>query len=163
MKVGEKKKYRNRDEFREWLEKNHDKKKELWIIFYKKHLNKGMPYDDAVEEALCFGWIDGILKRIDEEKYIIRFSPRRPKSVWSKHNIARAKKMIKEGKMKKIGKDFIPKKGDPRIYLRLDNYYHGLLYHTTFGDILRARPKKRSEPWIHASCHAFGRVSVWSG
>jgi len=95
---------RNRDEWRKWLERNHNKEKEVWLVFYKKHTGKlGLSYDDAVEEALCFGWIDGRLKRIDDEKHLIRFSPRRKNSVWSEINRKKAEKMIREGKMTETG------------------------------------------------------------
>ena len=60
----------NRKAWRKWLEKNHSTKKEIWLVYYKKHTNKPtIPYDDAVEEALCLGWIDSIVKMIDDEKY----------------------------------------------------------------------------------------------
>jgi len=76
-----------RDEWRSWLEKNHKSEKEIWLIYYKKHTGKPrIPYDDAVEEALCFGWIDSIIKRIDEKKYAQKFSPRKQNSVWSDLN-----------------------------------------------------------------------------
>ncbi|KYK23480.1 hypothetical protein AYK24_07495 [Thermoplasmatales archaeon SG8-52-4] len=94
----------NRKDWRAWLEKNYDKKKEIWLIYYKKHTKKKtIPYDDAVEEALCFGWIDSTVKRIDDEKHVQRYTPRNLNSIWSENNIARVKKMIKEGKMKKEG------------------------------------------------------------
>jgi len=62
----------SRDDWRAWLEENHATEKEIWLLHYKKHAGKpGIPYEDAVEEALCFGWIDGIMRRIDEEKRLI--------------------------------------------------------------------------------------------
>jgi uncharacterized protein YdeI (YjbR/CyaY-like superfamily) len=94
----------NRKDWRAWLENNYDIKKEIWLLYYKKHTKKPtIPYDDAVEEALCFGWIDSTVKRIDDEKHVQRYSPRNLNSVWSQHNIKRVKKMIKEGKMKDVG------------------------------------------------------------
>ena len=94
----------NRHDWRKWLEKNYDKTKEIWLIYYKKHTGKPtIPYDDAVEEALCFGWIDSTLKHIDNEKHAQRYSPRNLNSVWSPYNIDRVKKMIEEGKMTKVG------------------------------------------------------------
>ncbi|NWF88400.1 MAG: YdeI/OmpD-associated family protein [Ignavibacteriaceae bacterium] len=84
--------------------KNHNKQKELWILFYKVHTKKkSLRYAEAVEESLCFGWIDGILKRIDDEKHVQRFTPRKPKSSWSKLNKERAQKMIEAGKMTDAG------------------------------------------------------------
>jgi uncharacterized protein YdeI (YjbR/CyaY-like superfamily) len=94
----------NRDDWRAWLEKNHDAKREVWLIYYKRHTGKPrIPYDAAVEEALCFGWIDSIVKRIDDEKYVQKFTPRGAKSKWSELNIKRTKKMIREGRMTKAG------------------------------------------------------------
>ena len=93
-----------RDKWRSWLEKNHSKEKEAWLIFYKKHASEGkMTYLEALDDALCYGWIDGRLKRIDGEKHMIRFSPRRKASVWSDHNIRRVRRLIAEGKMTQAG------------------------------------------------------------
>jgi uncharacterized protein YdeI (YjbR/CyaY-like superfamily) len=90
----------DRDEWRSWLEKNCDKESVIWLIFYKKHSGKrSVPYSDAVEEALCFGWIDSIIKRFDDEKYIQKFTPRNKKSTWSALNVRRVQEMIKQGRM----------------------------------------------------------------
>ena len=79
--------FKNGQEWRTWLKQNHAGKNAVWLIHYKKGSGKtGINYDEALEEALCFGWIDGKLKSIDEEKYVIRYSPRKTKSVWSKLN-----------------------------------------------------------------------------
>ncbi|MEK6973125.1 MAG: hypothetical protein AABW72_03740 [archaeon] len=117
MEIGETIYFNSRNEFRKWLRKNHNKKKELWLLFYKKHLGKGILYTGAVEEALCYGWIDGILKSLGKEKHIVRFSPRRAKSVWSPHNIVRVKKMVKNKKMTKYGLRKIPKEIMQKISL----------------------------------------------
>ena len=94
----------DRDDWRKWLKRNHKTKKEVWLIYYKKHTGKPrIPYDDAVEEALCFGWIDSTVKRLDDEKYVQKYTPRRSRSIWSSTNIARAKKMLKHRKMTKAG------------------------------------------------------------
>lgn len=91
---------RSRVAWRNWLEKNHKTKKEVWLVYYKKHTGKPtVAYNDAVEEALCFGWIDSIVRKIDDERYMQKFTPRRPDSVWSETNIRRARKMIKRGSM----------------------------------------------------------------
>lgn len=96
--------FRDRRAWRKWLEKNHATAKEAWFVFYKKHSGKrGVPYEDAIEEALCFGWIDGQMRRIDSEKHMLRFCPRRKGSVWAESNIRRVKKMIKAGKMTRAG------------------------------------------------------------
>jgi uncharacterized protein YdeI (YjbR/CyaY-like superfamily) len=95
---------KNRLEWREWLEKNHSTVGEVWLIYYKKPSGKPrIPYTDAVEEALCFGWIDGKIRRINDDYYIQRFTPRRSGSRWSKYNIERVKRMIILGQMKEPG------------------------------------------------------------
>jgi uncharacterized protein YdeI (YjbR/CyaY-like superfamily) len=94
----------DRQAWREWLRKNNDRCAEIWLVFYKKHtLKPGVAYREAVEEAICFGWIDGLKKRIDEDRYAYRFSPRRPRSKWSPLNIELATKMIEEGRMTASG------------------------------------------------------------
>ncbi len=104
MKISDELYVTDRSDWREWLRKNHDNKKEVWLTFYKKHTGKpSIPYDDAVEEALCFGWIDSIIKKIDDEKFARKFTLRKSRSKWSELNKKRARKMIKEGKMTEAG------------------------------------------------------------
>ena len=94
----------NRDDWRAWLEQNHDSNKEAWLVHYKKHTGKpSIPYEDAVEEALCFGWIDGLVRRIDNAKYAVRYSPRKRNSVWAESNKKRVQKMISQGRMTEAG------------------------------------------------------------
>jgi uncharacterized protein YdeI (YjbR/CyaY-like superfamily) len=93
-----------RDAWRTWLEENHATAKEAWLLHYKKHIGKpGLSLEEAVEEALCFGWIDGVLKPIDEEKYALRYSPRKKDSIWSETNKRRVGKLIKQGRMTEAG------------------------------------------------------------
>ena len=102
MKIGKTIYFKSRNDFRKWLSENHKTKQELWLGFYKVKAMKGwLAYSDAVEEALCYGWIDGILKKIDDERHVIRFSARRKNSVWADSNIARVRKLIKQKKCKK--------------------------------------------------------------
>jgi uncharacterized protein YdeI (YjbR/CyaY-like superfamily) len=90
--------------FRKWLTANHANLRELWVGFYKKSSGKpSITWPESVDEALCFGWIDGIRKTIDEESYMIRFSPRKPTSIWSAVNTKRAKELIKEARMRPAG------------------------------------------------------------
>jgi len=94
----------NRKEWQEWLKQNHTQKSVIWLIYYKKHTGiPRIPYDDAVEEALCYGWIDSTVKRIDDETFMQKFTPRNKNSIWSKLNKQRVEKMIKSGKMRKAG------------------------------------------------------------
>jgi uncharacterized protein YdeI (YjbR/CyaY-like superfamily) len=95
---------KTREEWRKWLEENHSDMQGIWLIYYKKISGKPrIPYNDAVEEALCFGWIDGKIKRVNDDYYIQWFTPRRPGSQWSKLNICRVQKLIKEGQMRPEG------------------------------------------------------------
>ncbi|MCU7918712.1 MAG: YdeI/OmpD-associated family protein [Candidatus Thiodiazotropha sp. (ex Epidulcina cf. delphinae)] len=95
---------RDRKAWRRWLIKYHEKAPEAWLIFYKKHTAKPtISYADSVEEAICFGWIDGLKKSIDSDRYAYRFTPRRNASKWSPLNIKLAKKMIDEGRMSEAG------------------------------------------------------------
>ena len=96
--------FENSEAWRRWLLSNYASVNELWIIYFKKHTGKpSIIYREALEEALCFGWIDGIIKRIDEEKYMQRFTPRRKGSKWSDTNIHLARKLLSEGRMHESG------------------------------------------------------------
>ena len=91
-------------EFRKWLKKNHKKEKELLIGFYKVNSKKpSMTWSLSVDEALCFGWIDGIRKSIDEHSYTIRFTPRKPGSIWSAINVKKMQELIAKGVMQPAG------------------------------------------------------------
>ena len=94
----------SRAEWRSWLSENHARNKEVWLFYYKNHTGKPtVSYRDSVEEALCFGWIDGIKKSIDDERYCHRFTPRRKNSKWSPLNISLAEKLIGQDKMTPVG------------------------------------------------------------
>ena len=109
MEIGETIYVTTSDEFRKWLLQNHQTKKEIWLIQYKKAAKKpSIKYVEAVEEALCFGWIDGLEKGMDAERYALRFSPRRPKSNWTNTNKDRARRMIAEGRMTQAGRAALP-------------------------------------------------------
>lgn len=91
-------------EWRKWLEKNHEREDAVWVIFYKKSAGQpGITWSEAVDEALCFGWIDSIKRKLDEERSIQFFSKRKPKSTWSKINKAKVEQLIAAGKMRPAG------------------------------------------------------------
>jgi uncharacterized protein YdeI (YjbR/CyaY-like superfamily) len=91
-------------EFRKWLEANHTKATELWVGMYKKSTGKAsITWPEAVDEALCFGWIDGIRKSLNDESYMNRFTPRKARSNWSAINIARVKELTEQGRMTPAG------------------------------------------------------------
>ena len=103
-----KKLFKDRSKWRAWLEKNHAKENEIWLVFYKVKTKKvSIKYDEAVEEALCYGWIDSTVKRIDDEKHMQKYTPRKVNSNWAATNKARVKKLIKEGLMTDSGLDAI--------------------------------------------------------
>jgi uncharacterized protein YdeI (YjbR/CyaY-like superfamily) len=109
MEIGETLYVTNRDDFRKWLIQNHKARKEIWLVQYKKSTRKpSINYVEAVEEAICFGWIDGFEKGMDAERYATRFSPRRPNSNWTNTNKERARRMIAEGRMTPAGRAILP-------------------------------------------------------
>ncbi len=94
-----------RSEWRRWLAENHDQEKTgIWLVFHKKKAGKpSLEYEESVEEALCFGWIDSIIKKIDEDRYCRKFTPRKDDSLWSDTNKKRVEKLIRQGKMAESG------------------------------------------------------------
>lgn len=96
--------FRSPEEFRAWLEEHHSTEQELLLGFYKKRSGvTGFTQSQAVDEALCFGWIDGHVKALDENRYTARFTPRKPHSIWSAVNIRRAEQLIADGRMEASG------------------------------------------------------------
>ncbi len=96
--------FKERKSFRDWLQENFDKSSGFWMIFYKKHTNKKcIKYNEALEEALCFGWIDSIIKKIDADSYVRKFTPRTNLSNWSDVNKKLVLSLIEKGIMTKAG------------------------------------------------------------
>jgi len=117
----------SRAEWRAWLQEHHATTAEAWLVFYKKHTGKpSVAYRASVEEAICFGWIDGLKKRIDEERYAHRFTPRRPGSKWSPLNIRLAEQMIAAGIMMPAGL---------RAFERRRSYGEELLRHRQSNEV----------------------------
>lgn len=104
--------------FRKWLEKNHETAAEVLVGFWKVGTGKpSLTWSESVDQALCFGWIDGIRRSRDKESYTIRFTPRRPKSIWSKINIEKVNRLKKEGMMRPAGLAAFEKKEDHRAVI----------------------------------------------
>jgi len=100
MKNFEKVEVSSRQAWREWLSDHYEQTESIWLITYKKHTgDRYLPYDHIVEEALCFGWIDSLPRKLDEDRTMLLISPRKPKSVWSKLNKTRVDKLIKQALM----------------------------------------------------------------
>ena len=99
---------KNRNEWRDWLRQYHDKSTGIWLVFYKKHTGKPtLAYDEAVEEALCFGWIDSIIKKIDDERYVRKLTPRNADSRWSDLNKKRIAKLKQQELMTPTGNTMV--------------------------------------------------------
>lgn len=95
----------SRGEWRRWLEQHHRSATEIWLVFPKKHTNRAtVTYAESVEEALCFGWIDGVIHRVDADEYAQRFAPRRAGSIWSKANVERVARLEEAGLMRAEGR-----------------------------------------------------------
>ena len=100
----------NRKAWRDWLKKHYKTEKEIWLVYYRKQAGKPrIPYNDAVEEALCFGWIDSTVKTLDAERFAQKFSPRKPRSPYSQPNKERLRRLIKQGM---VMKDVLATLGD---------------------------------------------------
>lgn len=96
---------RSRAEWRRWLERNHDRASEAWVVFHKQSSGRrsGLSYEDSVEEALCFGWVDSLVKGLDDSRYLRKFTPRKPDSAWSTSNRRRYEKLKAQGLLAPAG------------------------------------------------------------
>jgi uncharacterized protein YdeI (YjbR/CyaY-like superfamily) len=111
--------FNNQDEFLSWLEQNHQAETELWVGYYKVETGKpSMTWSQSVDQALCFGWIDGIRQSVDSESYCIRFTPRKKTSKWSTINIAKVEELNRQGLMQPAGLDAFKycKESNSRVY-----------------------------------------------
>jgi uncharacterized protein YdeI (YjbR/CyaY-like superfamily) len=95
--------FKTPQEWRTWLQSNHDKETGVWLIFLKKDTRPSLDYESAVEEALCFGWIDSIIKKIDESRFARKFTPRKESSKWSAINKKRVERLMESGRMTHAG------------------------------------------------------------
>jgi uncharacterized protein YdeI (YjbR/CyaY-like superfamily) len=101
--------------FRSWLEEHHETETEVWVGMWKKATGRqGMSWSEAVDEALCFGWIDGLLRRVDDERHMQRFTPRKPTSNWSAINVAKVAQLGAEGRMVPAGEAAFARRRDDK-------------------------------------------------
>jgi uncharacterized protein YdeI (YjbR/CyaY-like superfamily) len=146
-------------EFRTWLEGNHDVASELWVGYYKKGAGKtSMAYHESVDEGLCFGWIDGITRRIDDEVYTIRFTPRQKRSNWSTTNIARVAELKAAGRMHPAGtRAFEARTADRTGVYSYDNRPADL------PEGYRARLEANGAAWAWWQAHtpSYRRAAIW--
>ncbi len=109
MKLGETLTVVTREQWRDWLAEHHQSKSDIWLVFFRKGIGKPtISYNDAVEVAICYGWIDSQGRRLDEERYATRFTPRRARSHWSESNRERARRMLRSGEMAPAGLAALP-------------------------------------------------------
>jgi uncharacterized protein YdeI (YjbR/CyaY-like superfamily) len=129
------------EDFRRWLEANHDQKKMQWVGYYKKNSGKAsITWSESVDQALCFGWIDGLRKSIDEEAYKIRFTPRQVKSHWSKVNLKRMPELIEMGLVYPAGMAIYEKR-DPKYYQSVSYEQEEVALSPEYEKQLRANAK----------------------
>jgi uncharacterized protein YdeI (YjbR/CyaY-like superfamily) len=142
--------FANQTEFREWLDKNHKKETEIIVGFYKVGTGKpSLTWPQSVDQALCFGWIDGIRRSIDQDSYSIRFTPRRPGSNWSAVNIKKANELIEKGLMEPAGmKLFSLRKQEKSEVYSYENMPERL------PDSMEISFRENEKAWSFFSCQA---------
>jgi uncharacterized protein YdeI (YjbR/CyaY-like superfamily) len=139
--------------FRAWLAKHHVDTPELWVGFYKKDSGRrSITWPESVDEALCVGWIDGLRKSIDEDSYMIRFTPRKPGSIWSQVNTRRAKELVDQGRMLPAGVRAFEGRDPKKTNLYSFEQRHG----AKLDNALEKRFKANRAAWTFFSCQPDG-------
>jgi uncharacterized protein YdeI (YjbR/CyaY-like superfamily) len=151
--------FRTATSFRRWLERNHDIAPELWVGFYKKGSGKpSITYPEAVDEALCFGWIDGVRRSLDEDSYVNRFTPRTKTSTWSAVNIKRAKELIEMGRMTPAGLAAFEKRSEERAVAYSYQRRNAALPRDYEK---RIRAKRRAWTFFSAQPQSYRKAAAW--
>jgi len=146
-------------EFRDWLAANHDRVAELWVGFHKKGSGKpSISYPEALDEALCFGWIDGVRKSVDDTSYTVRFTPRKPKSAWSRVNLRRFAELEKLGRPRPAGRKAFAERDAARSDAESVRERSGQL-----DDVHEAQFRARPAAWDFFSAQPPGyrRMAGW--
>jgi len=146
--------------FRAWLEKHHQTKREQWVGFHRKASGRpSITWPEAVDEALCFGWIDGLRKTIDAESYKIRFTPRRPTSNWSAINIRRMKELVREGRVRAAGVKAFQK----RVPKRSGIYSYENRRSATLNDAASRLFRVESAAWefFERQTASYRQTAIW--
>jgi uncharacterized protein YdeI (YjbR/CyaY-like superfamily) len=145
--------------FRRWLEANHATVRELWVGLYRKDSGKGgLTYPEALDEALCFGWIDGVRKKAGADSYTIRFTPRRPRSVWSRVNIRHARRLKRSGRMRAAGLKAFAGGHRARSGLYSFEKATGKL---AAADEKRFRADRAAWAFFHQQPLGYRRIAIW--
>ena len=147
------------DQFRKWLEKNHEKENELLVGYYKKQSGKpSITWPESVDQALCFGWIDGIRRSIDDESYTIRFTPRKEKSHWSLVNIKRYKQLKKLNLIQPAGEAAF-KKMDKKNTARASFEQKEVVLDKKYLDKIKAN--KKAWAFYQSFAASYKKASIW--
>lgn len=146
--------------FRRWFEKHHDKETELLVGFHKKDSGTlSITWPESVDEALCFGWIDGVRRRIDDSSYSIRFTPRRPRSIWSSVNVARVAELTKEERMHPAGLAAFERRGADRTGI----YAYEQRKTATFDAAALAQFRANAKAWkfFTGQPEGYRKITTW--
>ena len=150
--------FKNAAAFRVWLEKHHASKLEVWLGFYKAATGKaGITYKESVDEALCFGWIDGVRKSLDAESYVQRFTPRTAKSYWSAVNTKRAHELITAGRMHPAGQAAFDRR-DAGATARYS--FEREAAELSAADLARFRKNRKAWDYFESEAAWYRRVAV---
>jgi uncharacterized protein YdeI (YjbR/CyaY-like superfamily) len=147
--------FKSAAEWRTWLEEHHATEQELLLGFYRKELGRGPTYQEALDEALAYGWIDGVRKRYDEQRYTIRFTPRKPRSVWSGVNLKRVDELIAAGRVAEPGLR-VWRERDPTKTLHYSYEVQNAKFDATMEALLRAN--KKAAAFFEAQPPSYKRV-----
>ena len=145
---------------RTWFQKHHDERTELWVGFHKKGSGKpSITWPESVDEALCFGWIDGVRKRIDDISYVIRFTPRKPSSIWSAVNVNRVAELTGLGLMQPEGFRAFEHRKEARsgIY----SYEQKTAARLDDADVKRFRANKKAWEFFQAQPPGYKQLMIW--
>src|SRR4051794_5546895 len=147
-------------QFRAWLEEHHDSASELLVGFYKKGSGRpGITWPEAVDQALCFGWIDGVRRSLGDESYTVRFTPRRSRSIWSAVNVARVAELTKLGLMRPAGVSAFEARRDDRTGI----YSHEQKQAARLGRAQQQRFRANAKAWefFQAQPPGYRRQAIW--
>jgi uncharacterized protein YdeI (YjbR/CyaY-like superfamily) len=151
--------FRSPADFRAWLDRHHASEQELWVGFYKVKSGKGgMVYREALDEALCYGWIDGLVRRVDDVSYMQRFTPRKKDSTWSTVNMRRVKELTAEGRMHPAGLAAFERR-DPRKTGRYSFEQGQVVLAPGFTRRLRAH--RAAHAYFEAQPPGYRRLATW--
>jgi uncharacterized protein YdeI (YjbR/CyaY-like superfamily) len=150
---------RSRQQWRAWLAKHHAASPGIWLVFYKGHTGvKSIPYEDSVREALCFGWIDSLIKRLDADRYALKFTPRKPTSKWSSLNRRRWKELEAAGLLAAAGvkaaptdKTYAPKPAIPMLPAYIGKAFKANPKAWRFFQELAPSYRRHFVAWIHTA------------